>query len=68
MKYNGIKVDMPLVYEKKLMAEEKLFELKAAIKRMAGRDINIGANASTEDFKKFLYKELLCSKLWRTLG
>jgi DNA polymerase I len=57
MKYNGIKVDIPLIYEKKLQTEEKISELKAHIKRLAGRDINIGANASTEDFKSFLYKE-----------
>lgn len=57
MKYNGIKADLPLIYEKKLQAEEKISELKAEIKRLACRDINIGANASTEDFKCFLYKE-----------
>jgi DNA polymerase I len=57
MKYNGIKVDTLLIYEKKLQAEEVLSELKRTIKRIAGRDINIGSNASTEDFKNFLYKE-----------
>jgi DNA polymerase I len=58
MKYNGIRVDLELIYEKQLKAEERLCELKASINKLAGRNINIGANASTGDFKKFLYNEL----------
>jgi DNA polymerase I len=58
MKFNGIKVDLKLIQEKQLEAEHRLYELKASINKLAGRNINIGANASTEDFKKFLYSEL----------
>lgn len=57
MKYNGIAVDKLLMYEKQLEAENKLIELKDTINKIAGREINIGANASTDDFKKYLYEE-----------
>jgi DNA polymerase I len=57
MKYNGIFVDKVLMYEKQLIAEDKLLELKNSINAMAGRQINIGENASTADFKRFLYEE-----------
>jgi DNA polymerase I len=58
MKYNGIRVDLNLLHEKQLEAEHRLDELKVSIKNIAGRNVNIGANASTEDFKKFLFSEL----------
>jgi DNA polymerase I len=57
MKYNGVLVDRPLMYQKGLEAEDKLSWLRHEINRLAGRDINIGANASTDDFKNYLYKE-----------
>ncbi|MBS4007482.1 MAG: bifunctional 3'-5' exonuclease/DNA polymerase [Clostridium sp.] len=57
MKHNGIAVDTLLMYQKQLAAEEKLTELRDTINAIAGRELNIGANASTADFKKFLYEE-----------
>lgn len=57
MKYNGIMVDKPLMYRKQLEGEDKLLELKNHINKLAGRVINLGANASTVDFKNFLYNE-----------
>jgi len=54
MKFNGILVDMRLMYEKQLAAEEKLTELREKINKAAGRELNLGANAVTEDFKKYL--------------
>jgi DNA polymerase I len=57
MKYNGIKADRRLMGEKQREAENKLSELRGRLYSLAGREINIGANASTADFKKFLYEE-----------
>jgi len=57
MKYNGIMADTLLMYQKQLEAENKLSELRNEINRIAGRELNIGANASTDDFKKYLYEE-----------
>jgi len=57
MKYNGIMADTLLMYQKQLEAENKLTELRDEINRIAGRELNIGANAATDDFKKYLYEE-----------
>lgn len=57
MKYNGIGVDIRLLNEKLVQADKKLVALRSDINRLAGRKINIGANASTDEFKKFLYVE-----------
>ena len=58
MKYNGVSVDKALMYRKQFDAGEKLLGLKRDIKRIIGKDIDIGANASTDAFKKYLYEDL----------
>ncbi|MCR4437326.1 MAG: DNA polymerase [Peptococcaceae bacterium] len=58
MKYNGIAVDRELMEQKKQEAEQKLAELKRQICEAAGRELDIGANAATDEFKWFLYEEL----------
>lgn len=57
MKYNGIDIDKGLIHEKHLKAKERILYLKNKINTLAGRKINIGANASTDEFKRFLYDE-----------
>ncbi|MEI6131976.1 MAG: bifunctional 3'-5' exonuclease/DNA polymerase [Bacillota bacterium] len=57
MKYNGLLVDKELMLSKQKEAEEKLAKLKSEIAFMIG-DIEIGANAATSAFKKYLYKDL----------
>jgi len=57
MKFNGIKADTKLIYEKQLEAENKLDELRNKLNKIAGRNLDIGKNASTNDFKKFLYED-----------
>jgi DNA polymerase-1 len=58
MKYNGVGVDKAMMYQKQFDAEEKIAKLARQIKSLVGRDIDIGANASTDAFKKYLYKDL----------
>jgi DNA polymerase-1 len=58
MKYNGIGVDKATMYQKQFEAEDRIIEIRKQIHRLAGKEINIGANASTDEFKNFLYKEL----------
>lgn len=57
MKYNGLLVDAELMQSKQVKAEEKLAQLHKEITFITG-DINIGANASTSAFKKYLYEDL----------
>jgi DNA polymerase I len=57
MKYNGLLVDQELMVSKQAEAEQKLTGLKEAILCMIG-DVEIGANAGTAAFKKYLYKDL----------
>lgn len=57
MKYNGLLVDSGLMAEKQAEAEKKLALLREDIAFMIG-DVNIGANASTAAFKKYLYEDL----------
>lgn len=58
MKYNGVSVDKALMYRKQFDAGDKILELKRDIKRIIEKDIDIGANASTDAFKKYLYEDL----------
>lgn len=58
MKYNGVSVDKTLMYRKQFDAGEKILELKRDIKRIIEKDIDIGANASTDAFKQYLYEDL----------
>ena len=57
MKYNGLLVDTALMEEKRREAEEKLGNLRSDIAFMVG-DVNIGTNASTSAFKKYLYEDM----------
>ncbi len=57
MKYNGLLVDKELMLLKQAEADSRLTELKEEIAFIIG-DVNIGANASTADFKNYLYKDL----------
>jgi len=57
MKYNGLLMDETLMLEKQNEAEVKLAQLREDITFMIG-DVNIGANAGTVAFKKYLYDDL----------
>lgn len=57
MKYNGLLADEILMREKQTEAEEHLAKLREDIAFIIG-DVNIGANASTAAFKKYLYNDL----------
>ena len=57
MKHNGLLVNERLMLEKLTEADEKLAKLRDEIAFIIG-DVNIGANASTSAFKKYLYDDL----------
>lgn len=57
MKYNGIPLDLGLMREKGSEAELQIHQLKEDIEIMTD-GVDIGANASTKDFKNYLYKTL----------
>ena len=57
MKYNGLLVDAARMEQKQAEAEEKVESLRAEIAFLIG-DVNIGANASTSAFKRYLYEDL----------
>ena len=57
MKYNGLLVDQDLMASKHAEAEKALERIHEDIAFIIG-DINIGANASTAAFKKYLYGDL----------
>lgn len=57
MKYNGILVDEELMRAKQEEAAQKLQDIKKQIAFMIG-DVDLGANASTAEFKNYLYKDL----------
>jgi DNA polymerase-1 len=57
MKHNGLLADKELMLKKQAEAEERIKQLKEEIAFMTG-DVNIGANASTSAFKKYLYEDL----------
>ena len=58
MKYHGICVNKELMYKKQFDADETIRNLRAKIKKFIGSDIDIGANASTDALKKYLYEYL----------
>jgi DNA polymerase-1 len=66
MKYNGILVDTELMLTKKAECESRLAKLKDEIHFIIG-DVEIGANASTSAFKKYLYDELYYSSVKNSL-
>lgn len=57
MKYNGLLADVDRMQNKQIEAEEKLAQILEDIAFIIG-DVNIGANASTAAFKKYLYEDL----------
>ncbi|SDN06880.1 bifunctional 3'-5' exonuclease/DNA polymerase [Acetanaerobacterium elongatum] len=57
MKYNGLPMDKDTMLCKQREADLKLAELQDKIASIIG-DVNIGANASTSEFKSFLFKGL----------
>lgn len=57
MKYNGLPVDRELMAAKQSEAEAQQARLREEIAFIVG-DVNIGANASTAAFKKYLYEDL----------
>lgn len=62
MRYNGLLVDRQLMEQKRIDAEKKLVELKGKITFIIG-DIQIGANASTVAFKRYLFDTLKLPKM-----
>lgn len=65
MRYNGLPIDRDLMEQKRNEAEKKLVELKGKITFIIG-DINIGANASTATFKRYLFDTLKLPKMKMT--
>lgn len=65
MKYNGIPVNKEIMLAKQTEAGTKVDALKAEIDQITG-GVNIGANASTSAFKKYLYQDLGLPVLKRT--
>lgn len=57
MKYNGLLVDKETMLQKQEEAESKIQQLREEIAFIIG-DINIGANAGTAAFKKYLFQDL----------
>ena len=57
MKANGIPIDLPLMQERKTEAENEMERIRREIEFIIG-DVNIGANCSTQAFKKYLYTDL----------
>jgi len=61
MRYNGLPFDKNLMLAKRKECELKLGQLKYEIQFIIG-DINIGSNASTSAFKKYLFDTLKLPK------
>lgn len=57
MKYNGVPLDLDLMHKKGIKASLQIDQLKEDIAIMTD-GASIGANASTKDFKNYLYKTL----------
>jgi len=57
MKHNGLLVDRERMEQRAAEAGRELERLRGEIAFMIG-DVNIGANASTSAFKRYLYKDL----------
>ncbi|MCR5511699.1 MAG: bifunctional 3'-5' exonuclease/DNA polymerase [Lachnospiraceae bacterium] len=57
MKYNGVPVDIELFAKKGREAESAMEEIRQKITFIIG-DVPIGANASTQAFKNYLFKDL----------
>ena len=57
MKYNGLLMDEPAMIRKQGECAARLLELRERIRGMIG-DVDVGANAGTQAFKDYLFKEL----------
>lgn len=57
MKYNGMLMDEPAMIRKQGECAARLLELREQIRGMIG-DVDVGANAGTQAFKDYLFKEL----------
>jgi len=57
MKYNGVPMNVAVMLDRQKEAEQKLVALRAEIDEMTG-GVDIGANASTSAFKKYLFSDL----------
>ncbi len=57
MKHNGLLMDKPAMLAQQAKAEAKLSELREQITFFIG-DVDIGANAGTQAFKDYLFKDL----------
>lgn len=57
MKYNGVPMDRELMLIKQREAEEKITALRTDLDGMTG-GVDLGANAATDAFKKYLYQDL----------
>ena len=57
MKYNGLLMDEPVMIRKQGECAARLLELREQIRGMIG-NVDIGANAGTQAFKDYLFKEL----------
>ena len=57
MKYNGVPMDKELMLARQQEADKRISDIRTAIDRITG-GVDIGANASTAAFKKYLYTTL----------
>ncbi len=57
MKHNGLLVDLDLLRQKQSEAADMLRELKEDISILTG-NVDVGSNATTQEFKNFLYTRL----------
>jgi len=57
MKYNGLLMDKPAMTQKQLECMDKLLEVRHKIRDLIG-DVDIGANANTQAFKRYLFEDL----------
>ena len=57
MRYNGLLIDRAAMEAKQAEAEKRIAEIREEITFMIG-DVEIGANASTSAFKKYLFHDL----------
>ncbi len=62
MRYNGLLVDRPLMEQKGTETAQKLAELKGKITAMVN-GVDIGANANTVAFKRYLFDHLKLPKM-----
>lgn len=66
MEHRGFLVDKPAMIQAGKLAETKLNQLKKNLETAGSRFINIGANAATNDFKDYLFKDLTLPVLKQT--